>query len=144
MKLIFILIALLFSLSSLADKVFVGQFVVDTESGLIVDRTELSILVTDSASGALLKLSPFRMPESATFEDVVKENERGGYLSIGEFKLSSSSKKFNLYEGTWERSWLAYSRDYVFLIKNESRKEKFPELEILVKKMLSATSWAKP
>ncbi|WP_075186169.1 hypothetical protein [Teredinibacter haidensis] len=144
MKSILLFIGLYFSLCAFAEKAPVGQFEVETESGFSVKRTELSIIFEEVTSGELITLSPFRMPENATFEEVVKKVERSEYLSVGEFKLSSVTKKFNLYEGVWERSWLAYSRDFVFLIKNESRKESFPELDSFVQKALSATTWAKP
>ena len=143
MKSILLFIGLFFSVCAFSEKVPVGQFVIETESGFAVKRTELSIIFEEVTSGELITLSPFRMPEDATFEEVVNEVERSEYLSVGEFKLSSVNKKFNIYEGMWERSWLAYSRDFVFIIKNESSKESFPELDSFVQKALSATTWAK-
>ncbi len=139
-------ILVLFAFASMqvsAEKILFDGLEIDIHKDWEVKREYGSLIIKSSAEGYEVKLGAMKLL-TETIDIMVKGlTPDDGHQRIGEFYLLKESKKFNLYEGTWDRSWSILSKDTYLSIRNVSRNEQYP-VHQFVKKLVASLKWHTP
>ena len=144
MRVLILILAFVFSGVTLSREVDLREFTLDVKENWIVNKNSVGIEISFPGNRNVVTLSPFRIPEEATTQDVIEKDGESQYSDVGIFKLSEGKSQFNIYEGTYKNSWLAYSKDIVLLVTYVSYDEISSDMQVLIKDLLKSVKWKKP
>lgn len=133
----------LISISVSAETVLFKGLEIDMQKGWEVKKEYGALVINSGSEGYVVELGTLKVHAEAIDIMVKDLTPDDGHSKIGEFILLKEKKKFNLYEGTWDRNWSVLSKDTYISIKNVSRKENYPVNEF-VKKVVASLKWHTP